>query len=56
VTLQAGAQRILDAVRAARDDIAAVSGQIRGTVTLRTTFYTATTEVFSARVNPAFLA
>ena len=39
-TLQAGVQRILDAVQAARDDIAAVSGQIRGTVTLGTTLHT----------------
>lgn len=39
-TLQAGAQRILDAVPPARDDVAAVSGQIRGTVTLGTTLHT----------------
>ena len=32
--LRAGAQRILDAVQVARDDVAAVSGQVRGTVTL----------------------
>ena len=39
-TLQAGAQRILDAIQAARDDVAAVSGRIRGTVTLGTTLHT----------------
>jgi DNA-binding transcriptional LysR family regulator len=39
-TLQAGAQRILDAVQAARDGIAGISGQIRGTVTLGTTLHT----------------
>ena len=39
-TLQAGAQRILDAVKAARDDVAAVYGQIRGTVSLGTTLHT----------------
>lgn len=39
-TPQAGAQRILDAVPPARDDVAAVSGQIRGTVTLGTTLHT----------------
>ena len=39
-TLQAGAQRILGAVQARRDDVAAVSGQIRGTVTLGSTLHT----------------
>jgi DNA-binding transcriptional LysR family regulator len=38
--LQASAQRILDAVEAARDDVAAVSGQVRGTVILGTTLNT----------------
>jgi DNA-binding transcriptional LysR family regulator len=38
--LQAGAQRILDAVQAARDDVAAVSGQVRGTVILGCTLNT----------------
>src|SRR5580693_689929 len=38
--LQAGAQRILDAVQAARDEVAAVSGQVRGTVTLGSTLHT----------------
>jgi DNA-binding transcriptional LysR family regulator len=38
--LQAAAQRILDAVQAARDDVAAVSGQVRGTVTLGSTGHT----------------
>ena len=38
--LQAAAQRILDAVQAARDDVAAVSGQVRGTVTLGCTLST----------------
>jgi DNA-binding transcriptional LysR family regulator len=37
--LQAGAQRILDAVQATWDDVAAVAGQIRGTVTLGTTLH-----------------
>lgn len=40
VALQAGARRILDAVQAARDDVAAASGQIRGTVTLGSTLHT----------------
>ena len=35
-TLLAGEQRILDAVQAARDGTAAISGQMRGTVTLGT--------------------
>ena len=38
--LQAGAQRILDAVQAARDEVAAVSGQVRGTVILGCTLST----------------
>jgi DNA-binding transcriptional LysR family regulator len=38
--LRAGAQHILDAVQAARDDVAAVSGQIRGTVVLGSTLTT----------------
>ena len=38
--LRAGAQRILEAVQAARDDVAAVSGQVRGTVTLACTLNT----------------
>jgi DNA-binding transcriptional LysR family regulator len=38
--LRAGAQRILDAVEAARDDVAAVSRQVRGTVVLGSTLNT----------------
>ncbi|HEX3513753.1 MAG TPA: LysR family transcriptional regulator [Trebonia sp.] len=38
--LQGHAQRILDAVQAARDEVAAVSGQVRGTVTLGSTLHT----------------
>jgi DNA-binding transcriptional LysR family regulator len=38
--LRAGAQHILAAVQAARDDVAAVSGQIRGTVVLGSTLNT----------------
>jgi DNA-binding transcriptional LysR family regulator len=38
--LQAAAQRILDAVRAARDEVAASAGQVRGTVTLGSTLHT----------------
>jgi DNA-binding transcriptional LysR family regulator len=38
--LRAGAQHILDAVQAVRDDVAAVSGQIRGTVVLGSTLNT----------------
>jgi DNA-binding transcriptional LysR family regulator len=38
--LRASAQRVLDAVEAARDDVAAVSGQVRGTVVLGTTLST----------------
>src|SRR6202453_1119158 len=38
--LQAAAQRILDAVQAARDDVAAVSGRVRGTVILGCTLNT----------------
>ena len=40
VVLRASAQRVLDAVEAARDDVAAVSGQVRGTVVLGTTLST----------------
>src|SRR5580700_5061625 len=43
--LQAGAQRILEAVQAARDDVAAVSGQVRGTVTLACTINTGTLDL-----------
>lgn len=38
--LRAGAQRILETVQAAKDDVAAVSGQVRGTVTLACTLNT----------------
>lgn len=38
--LQAGAQRILEAVQATRDEVAAVSGRIRGTVILGCTLHT----------------
>ncbi len=38
--LRSAAQRILDAVQAARDDVAAVSGQVRGTVILGCTLNT----------------
>jgi DNA-binding transcriptional LysR family regulator len=38
--LQAAAHRILEAVQAARDEVAAVSGQVRGTVTLGSTMHT----------------
>jgi DNA-binding transcriptional LysR family regulator len=38
--LQAAAQGILDAVQAARDEVAAFSGQVRGTVTLGSTSHT----------------
>ena len=38
--LQSAAQRILDAVQAARDEVAAASGQVRGTVTLGSTLHT----------------
>ena len=38
--MQGAAQRILDAVQAARDEVAAVSGQVRGTVTLGSTLHT----------------
>ena len=38
--LQAGAQRILEAVQAARDEVEAVSGRIRGTVILGCTLHT----------------
>lgn len=40
VALQGAAQRILDAVQAARDDVATASGQVRGTVTLGSTLHT----------------
>ncbi len=36
----AGAQRILEAVQAARDEVAAVSGRVRGTVILGSTLHT----------------
>jgi DNA-binding transcriptional LysR family regulator len=39
-TLKAAAQRIIDAVQAAREEVAAVSGQVRGTVTLGSTLHT----------------
>jgi DNA-binding transcriptional LysR family regulator len=38
--LQAGAQRILEAVQAARDEVEAVSGRVRGTVILGCTLHT----------------
>jgi DNA-binding transcriptional LysR family regulator len=38
--LQSAAQRVLDAVQAARDEVAAVSGQVRGTVVLGCTLST----------------
>jgi DNA-binding transcriptional LysR family regulator len=38
--LRAGAQRVLDSVQAARDDVGAVAGQIRGTVVLGSTLST----------------
>ena len=38
--LQGPARRILEAVQAARDEVAAVSGQVRGTVTLGSTLHT----------------
>ena len=40
VALHGPAQRVLDAVQAARDEVAAVSGQVRGTVTLGSTWHT----------------
>jgi DNA-binding transcriptional LysR family regulator len=43
--LKAGAQRILETVEAARDDAAAVSGQVRGTVTLACTLNTGTLDL-----------
>ena len=43
--LRAGAQRILEAVQAARDDVAAVSGRVRGTVTLACTLNTGTLDL-----------
>jgi DNA-binding transcriptional LysR family regulator len=39
-TLQPAAQRVLDAVQAARDEVTAVSGQVRGTVILGCTLST----------------
>ena len=45
LALKAGAQQILEAVQAARDDVAAVSGQVRGTVTLATTLNTGTLDL-----------
>lgn len=45
VALRTGAQRILEAVQAARDDVAAVSGQVRGTVTLACTLNTGTLDL-----------
>ena len=38
--LKAAAQRIIDEVQAAREEVAAVSGQVRGTVTLGSTLHT----------------
>jgi DNA-binding transcriptional LysR family regulator len=38
--LQTSAQRVLDAVQATKDDVAAVSGQVRGRVTLGSTLHT----------------
>jgi DNA-binding transcriptional LysR family regulator len=49
--LQGSAQRILDAVQAARDDVAAVSGHIRGTVTLGTTLHTGPLDLASVLTN-----
>lgn len=43
--LRAGTHRILAAVQAARDDVAAVSGEVRGTVTLACTFNTGTLDL-----------
>lgn len=43
--LRAGAQRILETVQAAKDDVAAVSGQVRGTVTLACTLNTGTLDL-----------
>lgn len=40
VALQGPARRILEAVQVARDEVAAVSGQVRGTVTLGSTLHT----------------
>jgi DNA-binding transcriptional LysR family regulator len=45
VALKAGAQRILEAVQAARDDVTAVSGLVRGTVTLASTLNTGTIDL-----------
>ena len=38
--MKAAAQRIIDAVQAAREEVATVSGQVRGTVTLGSTLHT----------------
>lgn len=43
--LRAGAQRILETVQTAKDDVAAVSGQVRGTVTLACTLNTGTLDL-----------
>ena len=43
--LKAGAQRIVETVEAARDDVAAVFGQVRGTVTLPCTLNTGTLDL-----------
>ena len=45
VALKAGAQRILEAVQAARDDVTAVSGLVHGTVTLASTLNTGTIDL-----------
>jgi DNA-binding transcriptional LysR family regulator len=49
--LRAGAHRILEAVQAARDDVAAVSGQVRGTVTLACTLNTGTLDLADVLAN-----
>jgi DNA-binding transcriptional LysR family regulator len=48
--LQLGAQRILDAVNAARDDLATVSGQVRGTVVLGSTLHRGTLDLAAVLV------
>jgi DNA-binding transcriptional LysR family regulator len=45
VALQAGARRILDTVQAARDEVAAVSGQVSGPVVLGCTLHTGPLEL-----------
>jgi len=50
VALQRSAQRILDAVKAARDDLATVSGQVRGTVVFGCTLYTGNLDLAAALV------